>query len=362
LTNLESAIYTEIRVKVYPSFGGNVSKVGERLISMKRISELTGVSIATVSRVINNNGRFSRDTRENVLKVIHKYGYTPNALAQGLRKNKTKNIGVIVPDITNEFFAKLTHYIQQALFDAEYSTLIYNTNENVELEERHIQALTAQIVSGIIFIAGGRDNTFLQVPLVPTIFLDRKPHLKNQYGDYIQIHTDHLRGGYLAGKCLLEGGCRKPGIVMDKRKLFSQTDRLKGFKKALDEKNIALDKNSIVCVEKIDYETAYKVFTNYLVGHPVNDGYFCTTDWLAIGVMAALLDKNIKIPEDVKLAGFDNISIAEHARIPLTTIHQDVKGLAELAVGLMIKMLNKEPVEKYEYILDPVLVRRKSSG
>ncbi|MDR2052550.1 MAG: LacI family transcriptional regulator [Treponema sp.] len=319
---------------------------------MKKVSELSGVSIATVSRVINNNGRFSEATRENVLAVIRKLGYTPNSIAQALRTNRTRNIGVIVPDITNEFFAKLTLYIQKVLFEKNYSTIIYNTDENKNLEAQHIRALTAQSVSGIIFISGGGYK--VNVPEVPTIFLDRTPHLKDR-GDYIQIRTDHFKGGYMAGKVLLEAGCKKPGIVMGSKRLFSQMERLRGFVEAFKG-----GKSSILILEvkKIDYNSAYTAMVEALDGGTCQDGYFCTTDWLAIGVMNALQEKNIRIPNQVKLVGFDDISIAEYSK--LTTIHQDIKGMAEAAAFHMIKILNGEEVKKREYIFQPVLVHRRT--
>lgn len=322
------------------------------MASMKKVSELSGVSIATVSRVINNNGRFSEATRERVLAVIRKLGYTPNSNARALRTNRTSNIGVIVPDITNEFFAKLTLYIQQALFEENYSTIIYNTDENKTLEERHIQALTAQSVSGIIFISGGAYN--VKIPEVPTIFLDRTPRLKDK-NNFIQIRTDHFMGGKQAGELLIKTGCKKPGIVMGPKRLFSQMERLRGFEEAFKR-----EKHSVFVIEikQVGYDSAYKALSLPDRGD-CRDGYFCTTDWIAIGVMNALRERKIKIPEEVKLVGFDNISIAEYSK--LTTIHQDIKGMAETAASLMIRILNGGKADEREYIFDPVLVRRETA-
>jgi LacI family transcriptional regulator len=321
---------------------------------MKKVSELSGVSIATVSRVINNNGRFSEATREHVLSVIRKLGYTPNSNARALRTNRTSNIGVIVPDITNEFFAKLTLYIQQALFEENYSTIIYNTDENKTLEERHIQALTAQSVSGIIFISGGAYN--VKIPEVPTIFLDRTPRLKDK-NNFIQIRTDHFMGGKQAGELLIKTGCKKPGIVMGPKRLFSQMERLRGFEEAFKREKHNV---SVIEIKQVGYDSAYKALSLLLDKDACKeDGFFCTTDWIAIGVMNALRERKIKIPGEVKLVGFDNISIAEYSK--LTTIHQDIKGMAETAASLMIKILNGGKVSEREYIFDPVLVRRETA-
>lgn len=334
----------------------------EKPISMKTISKMTGVSIATVSRVINNNGRFSKYTREKVLSVISKYGYTPNILAQGLRRNRIQNVGIIVPDITNEFFAKITLYIQQSLFEANYSTLIYNTDENAALEARHLQTLAVQNVSAIVFIAGGEQQSEELIPSVPTVFLDRKPPIESgESANYVSIHTDNFKGGYLAGKVLIQGGCRSPAVVMDGRPLPYHADRLQGFIKAMSEAHIPVNAKNIYKMSKVNCETAYQAVCSALSKGKLYDGYFCTTDWLAIGAMAALLDNHISIPEHARIVGFDDISIASYSRVPLTTIHQDIKGMADTTVKIIISILKNEAIEEREFVFEPTLIKRRSA-
>ena len=333
----------------------------QKSVSIRTISKMTGVSIATVSRVINNNGRFSKQTRETVLSAINKNGYIPNALAQGLRKNRMQNIGIIVPDITNEFFAKITLYLQKALFEANYSTLIYNTDENAGLEARHLQSLTAQNVSAIVFIAGGGEQQFLSnMPSIPTVFLDRKPPMADKFRNYISIHTDNFKGGYLAGKTLLQSGCNNPAVVMDGRQVPTQLDRLLGFKKAMSEVRITINPKAIFKMPSVDCDTAYTAICRALNKGKLFDSYFCTTDWLAIGTMTALFDHNITIPHQARIVGFDNISTANYCRVPLTTIHQDIKGMADLAVEIIIKILKGEEIKEREFFFEPTLIRRQS--
>ncbi|MDR1467887.1 MAG: LacI family transcriptional regulator [Spirochaetaceae bacterium] len=339
-------------------YTGTVSKI--KPVSIKEISELTGVSIATVSRVINNNGRFSEATRKKVQSVIREHDYVPNAMAQWLRTNRTRNIGIIVPDITNEFFAKLTLDIQQKLFTVNYSTLIYNTNEDPVLEKQYLQAISAQNVRGIIFISGGGQNGCPDIPDVPMIFLDREPHLQDTRTNYVRIQTDHVKGAYLAGEILVKKGCKNPAILMYKNALSPQSDRVLGFKTALNEAQVSLKREALLHVNRVSYDDAYAVIKKSLERGCIFDGYFCTTDWLAVGAMDALLDHGIKIPRDAKIIGFDDVSIAAHGRIPLTTIHQDTNGMAHLAVELMLKLLNNEQVEKFEYYFEPKLIKRRS--
>jgi LacI family transcriptional regulator len=177
--------------------------------------------------------------------------------------------------------------------------------------------------------------------------------------DYIQIRTDHYEGGYLAGKALLDSGCADPGIVMGSQRLFSQAERFKGFVKALREAKRGLSESSIICVEKIDYTSAYSGLLDQFRKGNVKGAYFCTTDWLAAGVMKALAEQNIKVPEQVKLVGFDDISISEYSK--LTTIHQDIRGMGETAAQFMLQMLNGGKIQEREYIFRPRLVKRMTT-
>jgi LacI family transcriptional regulator len=335
--------------------------LAQKMVSMKAISEKAGVSIATVSRVINQNGRFSEGTRAKVLSVIGEFGYTPNILAQGLRRKRTHNIGIIVPDITNEFFAKMTLHIQHALFEANYSTLIYNTDENNALEAQHLRALTAQNVSAIVFISGDGRWPHFHIPPVPTVFLDRKPPVATESANYINIHTDNFKGGYLAGKVLIYDVCKNPAVIMDGREISYQMDRLMGFRKAMDEANIPVFSEAIYKLPVINYETAYSAVCDALKKGDLYDSYFCTTDWLAIGAMTALLDHNISIPGQARIVGFDNISITNYCRVPLTTIHQDIKGMADKTVEILIDILNGEEIKEWEFVFEPSLVKRQTA-
>jgi LacI family transcriptional regulator len=169
-----------------------------------------------------------------------------------------------------------------------------------------------------------------------------------------------VKGAYLAGKVLVKKGCKNPAILMYRDVLSPQSDRVSGFKMALKESQVSLKKESLLHVNKVSYDDAYSVIKKSLEKGRIFDGYFCTTDWLAVGAMDALLDHGIKIPRDVKIVGFDDVSIAAHGRIPLTTIHQDTSGMANLAVELMLKLLNNEKIEKFEYYFEPKLIKRRS--
>ena len=202
-------------------------------VSIKEISRRAGVSIATVSRVIHNNGRFSRETGERVRKVIAELNYTPNQMASALRTGKVQVVGIIVPDITNEFFAKMTLELQKRLFEKGYSEIICNTSENIDIEKRHLQMLRSLRVSGLIYISGAYED-MEGMSNIPTIYIDRKP-ADHDYvlNNGVFIESDNESGGYIAAKELLMSGCKKIAVLMYKKTISTHGNRLKGYERAI---------------------------------------------------------------------------------------------------------------------------------
>lgn len=163
-------------------------------ITMKEIAQISGVSIATVSRVIHQNGRFSRETEEKVRKVIEENNYNIYSSSKGIWRNQKNNIGIIVPDITNPHFSALILQMQMELFYSGYSTIICNTNESEVLEKKHVDTLKFQNVSGVIIISGNRYHEALRK--LPVIYVDR-PNMGDEC-DAVVIESDNENGGYIA--------------------------------------------------------------------------------------------------------------------------------------------------------------------
>lgn len=328
-------------------------------LSIKQISELSGVSTATVSRVINQNGRFSKETEERVLAVIEEHQYVPNMVARGLRRSASQIVGIIVPDITNEFFARIVLRIQMKLFEKNFSAVICNTNENEQLEISHLQFLKAQNVSGLIFISGNPSHVQPNSSL-PTVFIDRRPkdvHAK----DTIIIESDNVRGGYLAGKALLRSGARRIATIMDSRMHTAGETRYQGWKNAMDEAKAPIWPELQMRVKEIGFSAAYEsVRKLWETGHCF-DALFCGTDWLAMGALAALHERGVHVPADVKVIGFDDVSIATFSSKPITTIHQDAEEMGDLAVELLLRRMEGEKIEEPHRVLNVTLIVRATT-
>ncbi|TQI67989.1 LacI family transcriptional regulator [Clostridium sp. KNHs216] len=334
-------------------FGGNKVKKAK---SIKEIAELAGVSTATVSRVINQNGRFSQETEARVRSIIAQNDYVPNMTAKGLRTNRTRVIGIMVPDITNPHFSSIVLKLEMNLFRRGYSCLICNTNENADLEKKHVQSLTAQNVSGIVMISSTRN--YAELGALPVVYLDRPSRSGGNSG--VMIESDNVMGGYLATRELLNAGCRKVVILKCLSNDTNQTARYEGFCQALMEKGISEEEALCVNLREISIVAARKATLELLDAKSVFDGVMCTTDTVAAGVVIALRERGLQVPHDVLVTGFDDCQLAAVCGPGLTSVRQNVDEMARLATELLLKMIHGERPGSVYYRL-PVSVTVRDS-
>lgn len=329
-------------------------------LSVKEIAELAGTSVATVSRVINQNGRFSKETEKRVKDIIEQYGYQPNQLARSLRVSHTNVIGMMVPDITNEFFARITKEIQKHLLEKNYMTLICSTNESVKETQEQINMLLRQKISGIIYI--GRLDIAESVE-IPTIYIDRDPREVNADLDdnYVMIECDNIQGGYLAGRELVQKGARNMAVVCHNQNLSTIKKRIQGFCSALKEAGMEFNPENVVDVQEVSLEEGASA-AEYIMKHmPDVDGIFFTSDALGVGAIGYLTDVNVKIPEQIKLVGFDDISMAKIVLPRLTTVHQPLEEIGRLAALRILDMIRGEEIPHKRQRLPVELVVRETT-
>ncbi|MCI8389555.1 MAG: LacI family transcriptional regulator [Roseburia sp.] len=332
----------------------------EEKINIKQIAELAGVSVATVSHVMNQNGRFSAETERRVKDVIEKYRYIPNTVAKGLRTNRMQVIGIIVPDIVNNYFARLVRKTEKLFFERGYSTVICNTDESRELEQRHVQTLISQQVTGIIFIsgrycyeAGGR---------LPMIYVDRRPEGFAESGDMIVIESDNEEGGYLSAESLLRGGCRRLAVLLASGLDYNHKARLAGCERALRDYGVSLLPGQVMDVAENSFGAAREAIKKAIDTGLEFDALMCTTDELAIGAILGLRERGRSVPGDVRITGFDDTAMAAAYNPPISSIHQNVDRMAACSVDAMLELVENGRTEKTYQKLPVHLVERESSG
>lgn len=328
--------------------------------SIKDISKQAGVSVATVSRVINKTGRYSKETEERVLRVIHENNYEPNLIARGLRVQKMKNIGIIVPDITNEFFMKLVYEIEKNLFAQGYQTFLCNTDEDEAIERKRAQIMTMQNVCGLIFLSGGgADMSYLRNDL-PTVFIDRFP--EKIQDNYCMISSDNILGGCLATKELMDMGCRNILLVTSRKQISAYMDRFEGYVRALIQGGLDATDIHVSYLNNLHYQDAYEEMNRILEeGTFSYDGIFAESDWLALGCFRALEEHGISVPEQVKIVGYDDISITAFNSVPLTTVRQQVDEIGRLAAEHLMKIIEGKEIAEKVVRVPVYLVARKST-
>lgn len=330
----------------------------KRKVSIIDVAKKAGVSTATVSRVINGNGGYSKKTEEKVRQTIEECGFTPNVNAIGLRTNKSHSIGVIVPDITNEFFAKIVHELDIYLLKNKYSLLICDSNEDYELEDRYIQNLIEKNVDGIVYISGQNEiKNISNVKNVPVVYIDRAPQNAE-----VLVQSDNESGGYLATSELLKKGCRNILLLRDFRYASTIRQRKRGYLKALEEYQVTYDEAlEVSCFP--DFEDARLTLQRLIKARGCFfDGIFATNDRIALGCIDTLKRLGYKVPEDVKVVGFDDVSLTEFSSPTITTISQDAKQLALCSGRMVLNMIRNKQIKEKKHIIPVSLKIRQSTG
>ncbi|MCL77365.1 LacI family transcriptional regulator [Listeria monocytogenes] len=329
--------------------------------SIKDIAKLSGISVATVSRVINDNGRFSEETREKVLAVIKETNYQMNFSAKSLRMNKSFSVGILVPDISNYFFSSVVQQIEAILFDQGYSTIICNTGRNLDKEMAYLNMLESKMVDGLIVISGADEFGFKYTNAengIPYVCIDRQPKDKK---DTIFISSNHYQGAFEATEALIHAGVKSPVIFMHSRQSSSAKERLKGFQDALKKNNIRYDPDVskfTVDLQIHDYQKSIITFVNEVT---TMDGIFAINDNIALELLNLLPTIGKKIPNDIKVIGFDDTPQCNYTVPKLSSVKQNIPKIAQITVDNLITIIKNPKQKKRITEIVPVELSLKDS-
>jgi Transcriptional regulators len=328
----------------------------QKKLSMIDVARLSGVSVATVSRVLNRNGRYSEETEKRVLDIVRQYDYKLNMNAKSLRTNKSQSIGVIVPDITNEFFAKIVRSIENYMVPHHYSVFVCDSNEDEEMENMHIENLISKSVDGIIYISGKSEvRTLSEEYHIPVVYIDRSPGNAS-----LMVQSDNVLGGFLATEELIRGGCSRIMMLRDYRWLSPVRQRYAGYKKAQEKYGIPVYEELQVNVN-VDYASAKKKMCEVLDSGLKFDGIFASNDIIALGALHALLEHGIKVPGRIKLVGFDDISLSEFCDPPITTVTQNTDRMGKRSAQTLLKLMKDENIGSSNQIIIPVSLHKRGT-
>ncbi|MCY6482913.1 LacI family DNA-binding transcriptional regulator [Clostridium aestuarii] len=322
--------------------------------TIKDIAKELNISIATVSKALNDSYDISDKTKDKVRKTAKKMNYKPNAIAQGLVTNKTNTIGLIIPDITNPFYPEIARGVEEKLNEHGYNVFLCNSNWEVKREKKYIDLLISKQVDGIILAHSGMKSWSLENIDIPIVSVATKSGYKEE--NFVVI--DDKKGGYLATKHLLENAYKKIMFIGGQNSIETNRMRLEGYKLALTEEGIELDE-TLIKNGDFTRESGYTLIKNSLKKGIIPTGVFAGTDMLALGVMQAVREYGLNIPEDIGVIGFDDISFAQLPEISLTTIAQPKYNMGVIAAKTILDKINNKEVDNT--VLNPELILRKTT-
>lgn len=332
-------------------------------MNIRDIARLSGVGVSTVSRVLNNHSDVKDSTREKVLKVIEESNYIPNNSARILKQNNTNNIGVLVMGVYNPLFSEMTNIIGNIINKSKYTMIFEQNNYTKEDDFDTLQALIKEKrLQGVICL-GGNFKSGRRVSLkslgVPIVLTSVNTVLEEEKDGYSSVGVDNIESAYKATKYLIDLGHRDIAIIIsEKDDLGISFSRLQGYKKALLEVNIEFNKNNVL-EGKYDSEKAYECMSKYLESNNKVTAVFAISDFMAIGIAKAIVDKGLKIGEDISVIGFDGMDVSKFYNPGITTISQPKKEIAEKSAEVLINLINGFSTNKH-LTLKTKLIKRQS--
>ncbi|WP_020530421.1 LacI family DNA-binding transcriptional regulator [Flexithrix dorotheae] len=333
-----------------------------KYVTITEIALQLGISHSTVSRALNDNPRISEKTKEKVRRLAEELGYFSNSMANLLSKGQSKIVGVIVPDITINFFAKVIKGIQDTLQKEGYSIFLFNTGESLEKEKEAINTCLKHRVDGVlaaISIQTQKFNHFEKLLKyeVPLVFYDRVAN----FLPVPKIIANDYRAAYNATKYLIDLGCKCIAHITGSINLNNSNNRLYGYIDALTDHEIEVDETLIFYYE-FQANTIETFLQKIIQSNPHLDGLFVFNDYAANYAINVLTKMGKKIPEDISVFGFSDEPVATYMTPQLSTVKQIATKMGQLAAEKMLSVLNRnESLLNEKIIIDPELIIRETT-
>ncbi|MCD6318142.1 LacI family DNA-binding transcriptional regulator [Candidatus Aerophobetes bacterium] len=327
--------------------------------TLKDIGKEIGVSATTVSRALNDKPDISYETKQKIKEVAERLGYSPNALARSLKAKKTGSIGVLIADIADAFFAPIVKGIENTAREMGYSIILCDTSEEYEQEKIALEMMLEKRVDGLLITPSQteyKDILELKRRKIPFVLIGRYFDLVES--DY--VITDDIKGAFSAIDHLIKKGHKKILFINGPNYISSAKERLVGYKRALQENAILFDK-SLVKEDALKMEDGYRIMKEVLSSGTKFTAVFAYCDFVILGVMQALEEAKLKVPEDIAIVGYDDVAFARFLQVPLTTVHIPKYELGKEAMKLLKKKIEGEIKEPQNVILPTRLVIRKSA-
>jgi LacI family transcriptional regulator len=329
--------------------------------TMIEVAKEAGVSVATVSRVVNGAGGVTKKLESRVLRAMKKLHYHPSSLARSLKKQRSMLVGVLVPLLEHPYYSRMASVIERRLFDFGYRALICNAEEDEDREHAYIEMLLRQRVEGIIIDSSARNSQNL-IELhennIPIVLFDRiLPDVPCN-----QVFCDNSQGGFSGIQHLVELGHRRIGVVAAPSYPETLQRRIRGTREAIAAFGLDDDPDLLIVGDTQLFDMGYEAAKHLLQLKHRPTAIFALTDVTAVGVMHAAAEMNLRIPDDLSLIGYDDIPFAAYTVPGLTTIAQPLVEMGTTAVDFLLRQMEAEDQTPLKAVLPTHLVVRGTTA
>lgn len=330
--------------------------------TLKSIATKLGVSVSTVSRVINGKSsryRISKDTQDAILKVAKELSYSPNQLARGLRLKRTNTIGYIIPDISNPFFSSIAKSVEKFARKFGYSILLCDSEENTDIEKESLQLMLNRKVDGLIISPVGIEVSHLVTisqKNIPIVLLDRYfPDLNIPF-----VTSDNYQGALEAVNLLIENGHKRIACIQGLKNTSPNNDRVKGYKDAHRKHDLEIDE-SLLVGDSFGEENGYIETKLLLKKSVLPTAIFSISNLISLGAIRAISEEGLKIPDDISMISFDDQPYSRFLSTPMTTVSQQSAQIGQIATKLLIDQIeSNRSVEAKGIFLPTKIIMRES--
>lgn len=332
-------------------------------VTIDDVARKAGVSMMTVSRVINKKEGVSAETSQRILAIIDELGYRPSSLARGLATNKTATIGLVIPDIGNPFFSDFARGVEHSAYAHGYSVFLCNTDEDVSREISLIDSLEEKRVDGLILCSPRLDDETLCRTLKHfpnAVLVNRTLGLPGDECMNSAVDNDDYLGAILAVEHLIQAGHTEIGFLAGPEASISSQKRIRGFQAAFEENQLPYESEWVWPCHP-NAEAAKTTASEFLAKYPQITALFCYNDLVAVGALNAAANMNCQVPEELAIVGFDDIPVASLVRPALTTVRVARHQLGIEAINLLLSQIENSANPGQVITLKPDLIVRQSA-
>ncbi len=313
--------------------------------TIKDIAKALAIHHSTVSRALRNHPDINPETKEIILDKAKELNYVPNSFAKSLRNNKSKTIALLVPDITAGFFAKTTGIFTNLAYEAGYSMMICQSNEDVEWEKKNVDMILQNRVAGVIATLCKEKADLVHMKNMeqsgtPMVYFDRVPNKTA----YPRVVIDNFSAAYMATEKLISMGRKSIGFYVGKKEIEVFNDRLKGYKKAMKDHGLKIEQNMIFSGE-LKMKNGRQLAQQICKRKKMPGAIICAVDQVAIGLIQELRANGKNIPRDMAVIGFDNDPESAVVEPGLSTFDHPVEDLCHAAFELLMQSINEKKLD-----------------